>query len=204
VLGRLTGAGRAWLVAAALVLGGPASGATAPLPPFACAGPLAPDASHAALEQAFGKANVVFKTVPGPEGTTARATVVFDRDPARRLEVQWHDEKRRRRPAFVTVREGALWRTPQGLGMGSSLAEAERANGGPFLIAGFDWDYAGTVTDWNGGALDGGPCRLILRFEPGAGGSGGADAQGDQDFPSDGAAMRAAKPVAYEMSLSYQ
>ncbi len=49
--------------------------------------------------------------------------------------------------------EGSEWATAAGLKVGSSLADLEKINGQPFKLTGFDWDYGGTVTNWNGGTF---------------------------------------------------
>ena len=188
----LAGAGGAPLLAA-----GPE-----PLPPFACAGPFAPETDEAALIRAFGRGNVVFRTVPAAEGEMVKASVLFPKDPARRVEVIWRDEKKRRRPGDVIVNEPGPWRTPEGIGIGATLAEVEAANGKPFTLSGFGWDYGGSVLDFDGGRLaPRNGCRLLLRFSPPGAYEG--DVDGDREFRSDDTAMRAAKPVVYQMALSY-
>ncbi|MFG1373948.1 hypothetical protein V5F32_17360 [Xanthobacter oligotrophicus] len=194
----------ACLLALAAAVAAPADNPPpADLPAFDCAGPFAGDASEAVLAARFGAGNVVFRTVPGPEGTTFKATVLFPRDPARRVEIAWKDEKRRRRPEHVSVAAASRWMTAEGLGVGSGLAAVEAANGRPFTMAGFGWDYGGTVTDWNGGRLARSGCRLLLRLEP-TPGAPADDVDGDRDFRSDAPAMRAAKPVIYEMMLMFE
>ncbi|MDI4664797.1 hypothetical protein K9U40_10725 [Xanthobacter autotrophicus] len=190
-------------LATGTALAAPARPVSAGLPPFDCAGPFARDASEAALATRFGAGNVVFRTVPGPEGTRFKATVLFPRDAARRVEIVWKDEKRRQRPTHVSVAAQSGWKTADGLGIGSSLAAVEAANGAPFTMAGFGWDYGGTVTDWNGGRLARPGCRLLLRLEP-TPGTPADDVDGDRDFRSDAPAMRAAQPVIYEMMLVFE
>ena len=41
----------------------------------------------------------------------------------------------------------------------------EAANGKPFKFTGFDWDYGGTVTNWNGGTFDGKDFLVILEYD---------------------------------------
>ena len=43
------------------------------------------------------------------------------------------------------------WVTKDGLKIGSSIADLEKANGRPFKLTGFDWDYGGTVISWEDG-----------------------------------------------------
>ncbi|MFG1202052.1 hypothetical protein V5F29_06630 [Xanthobacter aminoxidans] len=173
-----------------------------PLPPFACTGPFAADTDEAALIRTFGRANVVFRSVPAAEGEMVKASVLFPDDPARRVEIIWLDEKKRRRPGDVIVYNPGPWRTAEGIGIGATLAEVEAANGKPFTLSGFGWDYGGSVLDWDGGRLAKSTgCRLQLRFEPTAAYQG--DVDGDREFRSDNKDMRAAKPVVYQMLLSY-
>jgi len=42
------------------------------------------------------------------------------------------------------MRLGPAWRTPEGIGVGSTLEDLEKAIG-PFNVLGFGWDYGGTV-----------------------------------------------------------
>ena len=57
-------------------------------------------------------------------------------------------------PLIYRVRKAdSEWRGPGGLRIGTTLAELKQINGGDFRLAGFGWDYGGTVTNWQGGAL---------------------------------------------------
>src|SRR5688572_12871004 len=76
-----------------------------------CSGVFGKDSSHARLEQVFGRANVTFETVPGAEGSEDKASVVFGKDPKRRIEVIWHDDKGRVKPATISVKPQSTWRT---------------------------------------------------------------------------------------------
>jgi hypothetical protein len=171
---------------------------------LACEGIFARTSSHAQIVKALGERNVVFRIVPGPEGTKNRATVIYPNDKVRRVEILWHDEKKRQRPINISVKLQSSWKTPHGIGIHTTLQEVEKINGRPFKLAGFSWDYSGTVLNWNGGALDKpvGGCNLTLRFGPTAKKyDGGID--GDGEFSSDLPAMRAAKPTVYEISIGY-
>ena len=195
-----------WLaLLSALVLhlpGAAWAGETADLPPFACAGPFAADASEAALIRRFGRGNVTFRTVPAAEGEMVRKTILFPKDRARRVEIVWFDEKKRRRPAEVLVYDPGPWRTPEGIGIDTPLAEVEAANGKPFPLYGFGWDYAGTVIDWEGGRLARTGCSLLLRFDPRLPYS--PDLDGERRLLSDQGDLRAAGAVVYQMLLMYE
>jgi hypothetical protein len=173
----------------------------------ACDGPFSKDSSHIRLAQTFGNDNVVFTTVDGPEGTKLNASVVFPKDPKRRLEVLWHDEEKRTRPSTIVVNGSSSWSAPKGLKVGSQLADVEKQNGKPFKISGFDWDNGGAVTDWDGGALDSlpGGCRIGVRFapDPKAPKEPREKVVGDTEFPSTDPNMRAVKPKVSEMLIGY-
>ena len=198
---------RPLIVALASLVAGAAHAQPAPSV-LDCTGVFARESSHATLVRVFGAPNVAFRTIPGPEGSKLKATVVFGNDKRRRLEFLWHDERARRRPSMITVDRGSGWRTPHGVGIGLGLAEVERLNGKPFELAGFDWDYGGTVYDWKAGMLARlpGGCRLIVRFEPGPNPPPKAAnaVSGDREFSSADPNMRAVKPTAYQIGLSYE
>jgi hypothetical protein len=171
---------------------------------LACEGIFARTSSHAQIVKALGEKNAVFRTVPGPEGTKNRATVIYPNDRLRRVEILWHDERKRQRPVNISVKLQSSWKTPHGIGIGTSLVEVEKINGRPFKLAGFSWDYSGVVMNWNGGALDkpAGGCNLTLRFGPTAKKYDGS-VDGDGEFSSDLPAMRAARPTVFEISIGY-
>lgn len=178
---------------------------------LACTGPFARDADEATLVGAFGAANVQRARIEIGEGEKAAGAILFPKDRKRRLELTWRDGKKRRQPGTVYVREGSAGAVagPAGerLAIGSALAAVEAANGKPFSILGFDWDYSGTAADWQGGKLAKafGGCKLTIRF----GYPKGADAKaldrlsGDKEFSSADPNMRLVKPTAYEILLSW-
>ena len=104
------------------------------------------------------------------EGQTEPGTVLFADDPERKLEITWKDPVNKRNPKSIQIGgKKSVWKTAEGISLGSSLQEIERINGGPFTLAGFGWDYSGTVTSWKNGRLaapfskNG---RILLRLTP--------------------------------------
>lgn len=160
---------------------------------------LTPDA----LVERFGAENVSTQTLPGSEGESYEATVVFANDPTRRLEIIWNEG--RTAPASVSVESaGTLWRTAEGLTIGTPIAAVESANVMPFKLWGFGWDYGGWVSDWNVGALsqsDVPGCRLRIRFD--ARTDPGVGASGDSEFTSNDPAIRATDPAVNELGVMY-
>lgn len=204
-------AGRTALFLAALLLGAAATGVRAdPLPPLACAAPFAKTADAASLAAAFGAANLRDDDIPVGEGSTEPGTVLFPDDPARRLEILWHDAQGRKRPALIRAGEGAQWRAPVARGtlvIGMPIAEVEALNARPFTLYGFEWDFGGYVSDWRGGALGAarGGCVLGLRFAPDSQAPDTAliKVAGDRPLSSASPAMRAVRPVVQQISISW-
>ena len=171
----------------------------------ACTGPFATGVTHARLVKAFGKRNVAIEQVGTGEGETVTASVVFPRDKARRIEVLWIDEKRRRNPSEIRTGVESTWRTAQGIRRGMSLREVEALNARPFELWAFGFDYGGTSLDWNGGTLatQPGGCALTLRFTMREGADNAGVHIGEQSLMSDSEAMRKADPVVDAVMLRF-
>ncbi|MCE1237577.1 MAG: hypothetical protein LWW93_14605 [Hyphomicrobiales bacterium] len=176
-------------------------------PSLSCVGPLAADSSHAKVVAAFGKENVVWTQVDGAEGEKIGATVLFPKDPKRRIELFWNDDKKR--SGLSSARPGPknLAAAPNGVRPGMTVAEVEKLNGKPFLLSGFGWDYGGSVTDWKGGALDKpapGGCIVSVRFAlPESADAVAAKVAGDQEFSSNDKNIRAARPSVESVALGW-
>src|SRR5207302_3737363 len=73
-------------------------------------------------------------------------------------------------PASLRVRGArSQWAIAPGISLGTSLAEIERVNGGPFALTGFAWDYSGTIVGWQGGRLEHlrtGVPHVFIRLQP--------------------------------------
>ena len=115
-----------------------------------------PTASLTQLRTIFPAADIGRDSVPlgDTEGAMVPATVLFAKDPARRIQIVWKDTATHTQPRYVRVaRRPTRWRTPDGITVGTSLRDLERLNGRPFRLAGFGFDGSGSVTSWNGGRL---------------------------------------------------
>lgn len=158
------------MIASALVLLGSPVFAQAPPPqegPITCASPVSPDDTERRLKQRYGK-DAVMQDLPGAEGETYKGLVLFPQAADRRIEIAFNDKAMR--ASGLILRDTARtsrW-SVSGITIGSSLAAVQKANGKPFLVSGFEWDYGGFVTDWKGGALAGpmqGGCTVTIRFD---------------------------------------
>lgn len=94
------------------------------------------------------------------------ATSVWPDDPFRRITAVLSDPPDDR-PAYLVVKGfGSKYVLRNGLRLGSSLAEVEKANGRPFAFRGMGQDDAGEVLDWCGGRLAQELPGVILSFHP--------------------------------------
>lgn len=190
-----------------LALGPLTARAETPTPVLSCTGPLGADSSHAKLVAAFGKENVVWTQVDGAEGEKIGSTVLFPKDPKRRIELFWADDAKR--AGLTAARPGRKnpSAAPNGVRPGMGVAEVETLNGKPFLLSGFGWDYGGSVTDWKGGALEKpapGGCTVQVRFGlPESVDVVAAKVAGDQEFASDDKRIRAAQPTVESIALGW-
>ncbi len=171
-----------------------------------------PDVSAAQLAVRFGAANVTKGQVWWSEGYHEMGTFLFAGTPDQ-FEIMWQDSVRQEKPKRLFVRgNSSRWHTETGLAMDVDLKTIERLNKGPFCLAGFDWDYAGTIVSWLNGALQealGAACTIFVRLSP-YGPNWTADmnplanqVQGDGRFSSEHQAMQAINPPVYELVLRY-
>lgn len=109
-----------------------------------CRAQFAKTASHARLVKHYGAKNVTFEKVNRAEGEVIKATVLFAKDPQRRLEIEWLDTKLRRSPSTISVfGENNQWIGPFGIRNGMTIQEIEARAGKPFKINGFGTDVEG-------------------------------------------------------------
>ena len=190
--------------------------AAAPKPPaqpahaVTCAGLFGKEASQAKFEKAFGANNVTWAEVDGPDATKLNATVLYPRDPKRRLEVLWNSEEARSDTQVVAINGQSTWTAPKGVKLGMTIAALEKLNGKPFAMNGFKGDNGGRATSWNGGALEKipGDCKVGVRFAPAANSpapaAGAVDVlTSDKEFLSNAPAMKPLSPKISEIIIGY-
>ena len=193
---------------AALLLGGDAAAQAARV--LDCESNFPATASAAGLADRFGAANVVNAEISVGEGLYEKGTVLFADSADDKVEIIWKDAEGLRLPRVVRIQgESSNWSTRSGLSLGDDLRTVERFNRKPFRLAGFSWDYAGTVLSWSGGALEGAAgaaCVVRVRLAP----DESADnvqwrrqVKGDRAFSSAHPAMKALNPRIYEIWLEY-
>jgi hypothetical protein len=174
----------------------------------ACTGNFAKDSGHLKLAQVYGSQNITFADVEGDDGSTLKASVLFPKDPKRRLEVLWDDDTSRAGTRIIVIEGQSTWTAPKGLHLGLPLAALEKLNGKPFKLQGFGKDGMAPISDWNGGSFNTWPsdCKLGLRLkaDPKSSADARAAVPAEKEFLSSDAAIRAVKPVVGEILLAYQ
>jgi len=173
----------------------------------ACSGAFAKNSGHLRLAQSYGVHNVEYTEVPGDDGSTLMASVLFPNDPKRRLEVLWDDDLQRSGTRMIVIGGQSTWTAQKGVHLGLPLAALEKVNGKPFKLMGFEKDGMAIVSDWNGGALslltDG--CKVGVQLKPDPKAPAGVlgAASSDKEFASNDPAIRAAKPTIGEIIVAY-
>lgn len=175
-------------------------------------GAITRQASEADLKRIYGRRNVRSTKVSLGEGEYEPGTVIYPNDPHRIIEVVWKDARRKRFPKRIQLTgEKSVWRTRHSISLGTRLKELERINGKPFVLAGFGWDYEGTVVSWEGGKLAGefeNDGRVVLlrlsdQTNHGASGEEVGSVAGDNDFPSSHRVMQKINPKVYQIIVEF-
>lgn len=111
--------------------------------------------------------DAAMETLTGAEGYEFEGMVLWAADPARRVEVLFEEDNPDLLVSGLRLGDEAAWKVA-GVGLGDTLEQVREANGAPFELWGFEWDYGGYVTGLDRGrlaALPGG-CSLSIRFSP--------------------------------------
>ena len=171
-----------------------------------CRGAFARDSSHIRLAQIFGPDNVTFTDVEGPDNTKIQASVLFPRDPARRLEMLWNNTTSRSGTQVIAINGKSAWAGPRGVKLGAQLPAVEKLNGKPFKLTAFGADGS-TAADWQEGALLKlqGSCKMGMRFivDPRAPQEALAQLASSKELLSSDANVRALRPTVAEILIGY-
>jgi hypothetical protein len=172
-----------------------------------CSGVFGRDSSQIQLAKTFQSRNVTFTQVDGGAGAKTMASVVFAKDPKRRLEVWWSRPTNRSDTHLIVINGTSEWTAPGELRLGLTLAELEQLNGKPFKLSGFDKNNVATLSNWNGGTLasPAGGCKIgvSLRAASTASASAIGALPADREFTSADVALRAVNPTVSEILVAY-
>ncbi len=167
----------------------------------------AKDASHHKLALKYDSRNVVYTDVDAQDGGKVKATVVFPRDPKRRLEVLWQNDTARSDTRVISINGQSKWAAPKGLRLGLPIAAVEKINGRPFKLSAVGADGSLSVTSWEGGALSSlpGGCQIGMRLTIGAATPANVrgELSGDRTLASSDKTLHAAKPTVAEILIGY-
>lgn len=167
-----------------------------------CSGPFAKDSGMLALAMAYDSRNMIF-THETVQGTEVGATVLFPKDPKRRLEVWWSNPNRTG-TYLIDIAGQSTWTGPGGLRLGLTLEQIEKLNKKPFKLKGFDKDNVASVSSWDDGALAKlpGDCKAGVNLHAGARPDASELPEKDE-YSSDDPALRALKPTVSEILIGY-
>ncbi len=173
-------------------------------------GPITATTSRTELERLFGKENLRDEKVYLVEGQTAPGTLVYPKNPKKRLAVVWKDPGRTKIELIKLSGSVSEWRTVDGITLGTRLSKLELINGKAITFMGFFWDYGGSVTNWNEGNLDKKPYGLALQLSAETARRNQLTTQemegltGDQEVQSDKPAARKLDPWVDQMVVTFR
>jgi hypothetical protein len=183
-----------------------ASAAAMAVDTLSCAGPVKPGDTAKSLMAAYGK-DATLGIIPGAEGMDEKGLILFDKDAKHRLEVLFADEAMTQVSLVMARGTSTAWKGPEGLHLGSKLGDIELANGRPFTVGGFDWDYGGYVSDLKGGRLAEipGGCMVGLRMGFAEGNTNPVPDSliGERTLDSGDPVLKKAGPVVQEMTIGW-
>lgn len=117
-------------------------------------GPFTADMRVESLIGMYGRSSFTFETQWFAEGTEERRVVVLFPDTKNAITFVMKDQGMMAYPEFVEFyNDSADWRVKHDITIGTTLEELVELNGEPISFAGFDWDYGGTIFNYNGGKL---------------------------------------------------
>lgn len=180
---------------------------TAPPRVFQCSGPWSPTTTEVNLIGDFGAQAMSRADVQQPGGGMSPGSVLLAGDPKLRVDIAWADAIGYNIPTRVAFTDESAW-SVAGIGIGTSIADVQKANGRPFRLVGFGGDNGGVVADWQGGRLASipGPCRVGVQFAIPATASDSAQAKamGPKVYASSDPAVRALNPTVGQFWINYK
>ncbi len=110
--------------------------------------------TEADLEAMYGAENLKMERIAVAEDNEREGVILFP-GTNKEVEIIWQTATSEGTPAFVRIsKDSTVWKTEDGITIGSTLEELEKVNGTPFQFYGFEWDYSGLVTNWKDGKFD--------------------------------------------------
>ncbi len=132
------------------------------------AGPITANTSEADLIKIYGKENVKREEATDGEGMESEmGSVIYPNDSEKMIKVLWKDTKQMKFPKALELSgDKSVWKTAEGISLGTSVKELEKLNGGRFSFWGFGWDAGGGIKSWDNGKFEKkySPLLLMIRL----------------------------------------
>jgi len=157
------------------------------------------DDTHASLVQKLSPGEVIKENLHIGEGQTVEGTILYP-NTNKELRIYWQNEDFEHMRQIIISKPGGEWRTENGIHMGQSIAEVTAINGTPFELTGFQWDFAGTSLNWQGGKLN---PNLTLSFDYHGDISIYPFLIGDKVISSDNSSLLKLKPRVRQILVSF-
>ncbi len=106
--------------------------------------------NKSSIIEIYGEENVLDTSIYVGEGELVQGMLLFPHT-TNELEIIPMPDNR---TIFKVQQSSTDWHTSSGVTIGTTLQELLAINGKSFQFYGFEWDYGGTVANWNGGVLD--------------------------------------------------
>ncbi len=108
--------------------------------------------SEAELIQKYGKENIKREEFYYAEGTVSQMETVVFQGNEKEVVFSWEDDsvKFNKLIDITVYNTNSVWKTKNGIKIGTRMTELEKLNEKPFSFSGFGWDYAGGVDFENG------------------------------------------------------
>jgi len=183
-------------------------------------GKITATSTAADLIAAYGAENVKDTEFFLGEGETEMGTGLFLDDETKTVRILWMDSENKATPATVELTGAkSVWKTAEGISLGTPLTKVQEINGKPFKLYGFEWDYGGSLSEGNNGNIKGlphedpekgfQPVFFGLTFQPDYDAKPDfpqekySQVAGDTEFSSDHAVMQELDPVIYAITVSF-
>lgn len=109
------------------------------------------------LVRLYGASNVVDQDADVGEGEIEPETVLFPKDPERRIEILWKNPDKRAEPASASIHgRVSRWHAVHRISLGTTLTRLQRINGRRFRfdLRNDGTDMANELISWHGGSLE--------------------------------------------------
>jgi hypothetical protein len=163
-------------------------------------GPIKKGASIEDIKSIFGEENITKTLIYIGEGEELPGLKLFEKDPEKTIELLLNEDS-----SVASARINlptTKWTVLEKITVSTSLSSLESINQKPFKLYGFEWDYSGYITDWNGGVLSKYKQHMQITLDPSYFNESAMNVMGDAEFFSNNKDMVSMKPEIYEIWIN--